>query len=160
MCTIGLRSDDFGGYLSYSELIVMYKKPVWDDLSVVIWYVIRLDLAIKRWTLCGHKGTEMVSNNTKVHCCVLAIFIWYSGVKYEPKKNIPHHYTTTSSLNCWYMAGWILAFKFWPYRLTVEAEIHSTYQTWQRCPSSIVTFPSRVNMLCIQMSFSCLGCNK
>ena len=27
-----------------------------------------------------------------------------------PKRYSPHHYTTSSSLNCWYKAGWIHAF--------------------------------------------------
>jgi len=38
-----------------------FKKPVWDDLSFVTWYVILLKVAIRRWVHCGHKGVDMVS---------------------------------------------------------------------------------------------------
>ena len=56
--------------LEYSELIVMFKKPVWDDLSFVTWHVILLEVAIRRWVHCGHKGMDIVSNNTQVGCGV------------------------------------------------------------------------------------------
>ncbi len=51
------------------------------------------------------------------------------------RKYPPHHYTTTTSLNCWDKAGWIHAFmffyaKFWPYHLNVAAELE-THQNRQ-----------------------------
>ena len=52
--------------LGYSELIVMFKKPVLDHLSFVTWFMILLEVAIRRWVHCGHKGMVMVSNNTQV----------------------------------------------------------------------------------------------
>ncbi len=54
-CSIGFRSGDGGGHLS-KELIVMFKKPVWDDLSFVTWCIILLEVAIRRWVHCRHKG--------------------------------------------------------------------------------------------------------
>ncbi len=41
----------------------MFKKPVWDDLSFVTWCIILLEVSIRRWVHCSHKGTDMVSNN-------------------------------------------------------------------------------------------------
>ncbi len=34
----------------------MFKKPVWDDLSFVAWCIILLEVAIRRWVHCSHKG--------------------------------------------------------------------------------------------------------
>ncbi len=49
----------------YNELIVMFKKPVWDDLSFLTWHVILLEVATTRWVHYGHKGRDMVSINTQ-----------------------------------------------------------------------------------------------
>ncbi len=46
----------------------MFKKPVWDDLSFVTGCIILMEVAIKRWVHCSHKGMDMVSNNTQVSC--------------------------------------------------------------------------------------------
>ncbi len=40
----------------------MFKKPVWDYLSFVTWCIILLEVAIRRWVHCCHKGMDMVSN--------------------------------------------------------------------------------------------------
>ncbi len=90
-CSIGLRSCDCGGHLS----IVMFKKPVWDDLSFVTWCIILLEVAIRRWVHCSHKGMDMVSNNTQVG---------------KGAQSVPRHHYTTTSLNRWDKAGWIHAF--------------------------------------------------
>ncbi len=39
-----------------SELIVMLKKPVWDDLSFVTWCIILLEVTIRRWYTVFIKG--------------------------------------------------------------------------------------------------------
>ncbi len=39
----------------------MFKKPVWDDLSFVTWWIILLDVHQKS-VLCSHKGMDMVSS--------------------------------------------------------------------------------------------------
>ena len=49
----------------YSELIIIFKKPVWDDSRSMTWRVILLEVAIRRWVHCGHD-----SNNTQVGCGV------------------------------------------------------------------------------------------
>lgn len=50
----------------YSELIVMVKSPVWDVLSFVTWFNILLEVAVRRWVICGcgHKG--MSTNKSQV----------------------------------------------------------------------------------------------
>ncbi len=48
----------------------MFKKPVWDYLSFVTWCIILLEVAIRRWVHCSHKGMDMVSNNIQVGCGV------------------------------------------------------------------------------------------
>ena len=50
------------------SVIVMSKKPVWDDLSFVTWHIILLEVAIWRWVHCGHKAMDMINNNTQVGC--------------------------------------------------------------------------------------------
>ncbi len=40
----------------YTELIVMFKKPVWDDFSFVTWRIILLEVAIRRWCTVVIKG--------------------------------------------------------------------------------------------------------
>ncbi len=52
-----------------SELIVMFKKPVWDDLSFVTCCIILLEVH-QKMVHCSHKGMDMVSNNTQVDCGV------------------------------------------------------------------------------------------
>lgn len=51
----------------YTDLIVMFKKFVQGDFSFVTWNIIPIEVAFTRWIHCGHKGIDMVSNNTQVH---------------------------------------------------------------------------------------------
>ncbi len=51
-----------------SELIVMFKKPVWDDLSFVTRCIILLEVH-QKMVHCSHKGMDM-DNNTQVDCGV------------------------------------------------------------------------------------------
>ena len=43
-CSAGLRSG---------ELCVMFKKPVWDNVSCVTWCFILLEVSVRRWVHCG-----------------------------------------------------------------------------------------------------------
>ena len=54
-CSVGLRSGDWRP-LESRELIVMFKKPVWDDMSFVTWCIILLEAAIRRWDTVLIKG--------------------------------------------------------------------------------------------------------
>lgn len=54
----------------YSQLIVMFKKLVRDDLTFVTWCVIPLEAAIRRPAHCSHKHMNMISSNTQAGCCV------------------------------------------------------------------------------------------
>ncbi len=54
--------------VEFSELIVMFKKPAWDDLRVM-WHVILLLVAITRWVHCGqqqYSGRLWCLNNAKL----------------------------------------------------------------------------------------------
>ncbi len=55
------------------ELIVMFKKPIWDDLSFVTWCMILLEVAIRRWVHCSQHDNCTLSQNLRHlwHCAVL-----------------------------------------------------------------------------------------
>lgn len=55
-------TNDCGGH---SEPIIVFWKPLWEDLSIVSWFIILLEVAIRRWVHCDHKETDMVSNNSE-----------------------------------------------------------------------------------------------
>ncbi len=58
------------GFKSNALSIRPRLKPVWYDLSFVTWCIILLEVVIRRWVHCNHKGMDMVSNNTEVGCGV------------------------------------------------------------------------------------------
>ncbi len=105
----------------------MFKKPVWDDLSFVTWWIILLEVdytvVIKGWTW----SETILRYAVAFKRCSI-------GMKCA-KKIPPDHYTTTTSLIRWDKAGWSMLScfyaKFWPYHLNVAAEIE-THQTRQR----------------------------
>ncbi len=66
-CFIGLRSCDCRGHLSKVNSLSC-SRNMKDDLSFVAWCIILLEVAIRRWVHCSHKGMDMVSNNTQVGC--------------------------------------------------------------------------------------------
>lgn len=75
------------GALGHSELVVIFRKPVWNYLNFVEFCIILLEAVIGRWVHCGSKGMNTVSNNTLKWCAV--------GNK-KPKvchKMIPHSIT-------------------------------------------------------------------
>ncbi len=164
----------------------MFKKPVWDDLSFVTCCIILLEVAIRRWVNCSHKGMDMVSNNTQVDCGSLNDAQFLLSV---PRKYPPHHYTTTTSLNRWDKAGWIHAFMFftpnyhptiWTIRpgnifpiyycpiLVILCELYPPCAVliWQeRHPvwssAAVASSASGFDVLCIQRWYSAyLGCNE
>jgi len=54
-----------GCHLSVMNSLSLFKKPVWDDLSfVTVCY--SAGRSHQKMLHCGHKGMDMVSNNTKV----------------------------------------------------------------------------------------------
>lgn len=60
---------------------------------------------------CAHTGMDMVSNNAQVD---LGLYYYVQLVLRGPKsqeKSPPHNYSSSSSLKCWYKAGWIHAFR-------------------------------------------------
>ncbi len=132
-----LRSGDYGGHLSKVNSLACTRNQSEDDLSFVTWCIILLEVAIRRWVHCSHKGMDMVSNNTQVGCG------HFNGAQLDlrgpkcAKKISPtplHHHQQPEPVET--RAGWIHAFmfftaKFWPYHLNVAAEIE-THQTRQR----------------------------
>lgn len=64
-CFIGLRCDRYGNQFDCSELIVTFKKAVWDDLSFLTWCVTLLDADVRRWVdshLQHYSGTRWCLN--------------------------------------------------------------------------------------------------
>ncbi len=105
-----------------SELIVIFKKPVWDDLSFVTWCIILLEVAFRRWVHCSHKGMDMVSNNTQVGCGPMCA----KKISPTPLHHQPEPLRQGRMDPCFL----VLYAKFWPYHLNVGAEIE-THQTRQ-----------------------------
>ncbi len=64
--SIGLRSGDCGGHLSKVDSLCSINQ------SEMIWalWIILLEVAIRRWVHCSHKGMDMLGNNTQVGCGV------------------------------------------------------------------------------------------
>lgn len=59
LCVQNMYWSDFWwlwGPHDCSELIIIFKKPVWDYLNFVMWHVILLEAAIRRGVHCSHKG--------------------------------------------------------------------------------------------------------
>ncbi len=66
----------------------MFKKPVWNDLSFVTWCIILLEVAIRRWVHCSHKGMDMVTKNIQA-VAFKQCSIGTKGAKLS-QENIPH----------------------------------------------------------------------
>ena len=69
-----------------------------------------LEVAIRRWVNSGNKRMQMISNNTQTGCGIQALIDWYLQTQSVPRKHSPHHYTTSTSLNCWCNTVWINGF--------------------------------------------------
>ncbi len=109
----------------------MFKKPVWDDLSFVTWCVILLEVAIRRWVYCSHKGMDMISNNTQLGCGGLNnAQLVLSGPKCAKKISLPPPAWTLRQGRM-DPRFHVLYAKFWPYHLNVAAETE-THQIRQR----------------------------
>lgn len=68
----------------YSDLIIMFEKPVGDDLSFVICWIMLLEETIGRFVQWGHEELNLVSNNS-----------------WDPaggRSNVSIHYNTSSAL--------------------------------------------------------------
>ncbi len=113
----------------------MFKKPVWEDLSFVKWCIILLEVFIRRWVHCSHKGMDMAINNTRRLWCLNNAQFVLRGPKCA-KKIFPtplHHHKQPEPLRqgrmdpCFH----VLYAQFWPYHLNPAAEIE-THQTRQR----------------------------
>ncbi len=136
-CSIGLRSGDCGGHLSKVNSFVMFKKPVWDDLSFVTWCIMLLEVDIRRWVHCSYKGDghgqqPILRQSVVFKRCSI-------GTK-GPKvcqEILPHPITPpTSSPEPLDKAGWIHAFMFFMpnYDPTIwmSQQKSRTHQTRQR----------------------------
>ncbi len=60
-----MRSGDCGGYLGKVKSLSCSRNQ-----SEMIWCIILLEVAIRRWVHCSQKGMDVVSNNTQVGCGV------------------------------------------------------------------------------------------
>ncbi len=159
----------------------MFKKPVWDDLSFVTWCIILLEVH-QKMVHCGHKGMDMVSNNTQVDRGLFKrCSIGTKGPKCAKKKSrTPLHHHQPEPLRqgrmdpCFH----VLYAKFWLYHLNVAAEIESNFGESVWIVSSVscsyltgaapgVVFccwspsASGLDVLCVQRWYSAyLGCNE
>ncbi len=113
----------------FSELHVMFKKPVWDDLSFVTWCVVLLEASITRWEYSGHKGIDVVSRNTLWRLNDAQLWRTQSVARKYLHTITPHPAWTVdtrqngSMLSCFYP-------KFWPNHPNDAAEIE-THQSRQ-----------------------------
>ncbi len=108
-CSIGLRSGDCGGHLSKVNSLSCSRNQSEMIWALVTWCIILLEVAIRRWVRCSHKGMDMVSNNRLWYLNNAELVLRGPNV---PGKYPLHHYITTTSLNRWDKAGWIHAFMF------------------------------------------------
>ncbi len=73
-CSIGFRSGVCGGHLSKVNSLSCSRNQ--SEMIWALWHypdicgIILLEVAIRRWVHCSHKGMDMVSNNTQVGCDV------------------------------------------------------------------------------------------
>lgn len=54
------------GQFECIELIDMFKKPVWGDMSFVTWLIILLEVAISSLVHCSHKGMDISVSPTVI----------------------------------------------------------------------------------------------
>lgn len=112
---------------AYSELSVMFQKPVWDDLSFMTQSVFLLEAVTRRWVHCGHKGMKMVSNNILVGCGTNnAQLVLKACAKKISLLPLHHH-------PCFH----VVYTKFWHYPSNVRADIKIQEQT-RRCFSKFL----------------------
>ncbi len=109
----------------------MFNKPVGDDLSFVTWCIILLEVAIRRWVHCSHKGMDMVSNNTITNDAKLELRGPKCAKKISPAPLHHHHQPEPLRQGRMDPCFRVIYDKFWPYHLKVAAEIE-TLKTRQR----------------------------
>ncbi|XP_073795600.1 mucolipin-3 isoform X6 [Danio rerio] len=85
-CSIGLSSGDCGGHLS-----TVNSSSCSRNQSEMTCCVILLEVAIRRWRHCAHKGMDMVSSNTQVGCGVDAQLVLMDPKKISPTPLHHHH---------------------------------------------------------------------
>ncbi len=96
----------------------MFKKPVWHDLSFVTWCIILLEVAIRRWVHCSHKGMNGQQQYSGSLWCLNNAQLVLKGPKCTKKiSSTPlHHHQQPEPLRqgtidpCFH----VLYAKFWP----------------------------------------------
>ncbi len=163
----------------------MFKKPVWDELSILTWCIILLEVFIRRWVHCVIKGwtcSGTIHSSGKLWCLKRCSI----GTK-EPKvcqENIPHTITPPPSAPAWTVDtrqdGSMLSC-FLRQILTLPSEYRSgnrdssdqatffqssIVQLWWACALGVVfcccsPSASGFDVLCVQRWYSAyLGCNE
>lgn len=92
--------------LENSELIDMFMKRVWLLLCNMAHY--RAGSDHQKIVNCGHEGMHIISKTTQKVCdhCLILMALKYA------KKHSSHHFTTSTSLECWHKAGFVYVFIF------------------------------------------------
>ncbi len=127
-CSVGLRSGDCGGHLSKVNSLScsrIQSEMIW---ALWHWCIILLEVAIRRWVHCSHKGMDMVSNNTQVGCGFKQCSIGTKCAKKISPTPLHHHQLELLRQGRMDPCFHVLYAKFWPYHLNVAAEIE-THQT-------------------------------
>ncbi len=172
-CSIGLRSGDCGGHLSKVNSLSCSRNQ--SEMIWALWRcIILLELAIRRWIHCSHKGMDC--NNIQLWClndAQLVLRVPKCAKKISPTPL--HHHQQPERLGQGRMdpCSHVLYAKFWPYPLNVAAEIE-THQTRERFSNLLLSnfgellvfycfspSASGFDVLCVQRWYSAyLGSNK
>lgn len=115
--------------LVFSHPVVVYWIQVWRPLDSSCWWN-QFETAAALWrgallclrtmVNCGHRTKKMVSNNTLTVAWLIGVMAWS-----ESRKLSFHHYTTSSSLDCWHKAAWVQTLTL-PSAALAQTQIHQT----------------------------------
>lgn len=109
----------------YHEVIVMFKKKLWDDLSFDTWFQYPTEAAI-RWC-CNHKGTVSVTMMPKHH--------------QQPERHTHAHTHYLKTLNFTSILSDLFHRATWKHILqnTIEVKIHTAHQQYSICKTTAIT---------------------
>ncbi len=111
----------------------MFKKPVWDDLSFVTWCIILLEVALRRWVHCSHKGMSIGQQQYSgrlwsLNNAQLVLRGPKCVKKISPTPLHLHHQPEPLRQGRMDPCFHVLYAKFWPCHLNVAAEIETHHR--------------------------------
>ena len=95
--------------MTFTELIVLFMRPIWINICLQTWCVIILEIAIKRCLTLSIQGCTW---SATVFIQAIAFKPWLIGIKWTKvrRKHSPQYYPNTTSLDYWRKAGWVNGF--------------------------------------------------